>query len=148
MLLQAFDENAWTHVEKSRKMLNTTSLAKMSATNEFAFFGFGEKIVLCELFGFGFENAWGRCCVVLCRGLRRWAKLQAGCTQRVVKYVRYGVEQRFEKSGIVHFCGRELDDGLVTSPVKGACRNRGREEGFYLDDFDSAVVERFAGDMA
>ena len=145
-------------------MLDATRFVKAAAADELAFFGFGEEHVLRELVGFEFEDALGGCCVVLCRcavlrrglrldvvlrrGLRECAELQAGRAQRMVENVRDGVAQCFQEFGIVHFCGRELDDGLCADPVKCACRDGCSEERFHIDDFDAAVFKLFAGLLA
>ena len=113
MLLQALDKNAWAHVEYAGKVLDATAFVKATATDELAFFGFGEENVLRETVGFKFENFFrtGRVHFRNFCLLRECAELQARGVLRVQKQVPDCMEQSFQKFGIFHLSCRELDYG-------------------------------------
>ena len=56
--MQALDKDARAYVEYTGKMLDATAFVKATATDELAFFGFGEENVLCEVRCFKFENVF------------------------------------------------------------------------------------------
>ena len=60
-LLQAFDKNAWAHMEYAGKVLDAAAFIKSAAADEFAFLGFGEEDVLRETVGFNFDNFFRAC---------------------------------------------------------------------------------------
>ena len=142
MLLQPLNKDAWAYVEYARKMLDATAFVKTTTADEFAFFGFGEEKVLCKVRRFKFENVLGtggeqfKCF----GGLRECAELQARSVLGVQKQVPDRVEQSFQEFGIFHLGCRELDDGARTSPVECANGRGCREDRFYFDVFNAAVV--------
>ena len=142
MLLQPLNKDAWAYVEYAGKMLDAAAFIKAAAADEFAFLGFGEEDVLRETVGFKFENFFrtGRVHFRNFCLLREGAELQARGVLRVQEQMPDGMEQRFQKFGIFHLSCRELDDGARASPVECANGRGCREERFYFDVFNAAVV--------
>ena len=86
-------------------MLYATTFAETSAANQFAFFGFGKEHVLCEFLGFDFGD------VLVGFRIAVHPELQTNDTLRVLEQMADGVEKSPKVFGVIHFRGRELDDG-------------------------------------
>ena len=86
-------------------MLYAPAFVEVSAANQFAFFGFGKEHVLCECLGFDFGDA------LFDFGIAVHPELQTNDTLRVLEQMADGVEKSPKVFGVIHFRGRELDDG-------------------------------------